>query len=347
MTVYILVFFVALLLALWGTPLARNLAPRLGFIDLPGSRRVHTNPTPRLGGAAMYLAAIAALLIFRERFKIHQAVGILLGATLVSFFGLWDDRRSLTPALKLVGQFGAAGILLLTDVQVSVFPYEWLNIALTLIWVVGITNAMNLLDNMDGLSGGVAAVASSFFVLIAAMNGQYLVGVLSAAMLGACIGFLVYNLNPASIFMGDAGALFLGFMLAAVGIKLRFAENMDIVTWMVPVFILGVPLFDTSLVIISRLLRGLNPLTTPGRDHTSHRLVGMGFTQREAVMILYLIGGALGLLAIFVTQATILEGYIVGGAVFLSAAAALISLEHRYRQSEYTQKEEAELGSNE
>jgi UDP-GlcNAc:undecaprenyl-phosphate GlcNAc-1-phosphate transferase len=333
MTVYMLIFLTALLLAVWGTPAARWIAPRLGFIDLPSARRVHQRPTPRLGGAAIYLAALVALLIFRERFKIHQAVGILLGATLVSFFGLWDDRRSLRPAFKLVGQFGAAAILLVTDVRVGVFPYEWLNVAVTLVWVMGITNAMNLLDNMDGLSGGVGAVASAFFLLLAAMNGQYLVGALSAALLGACIGFLIYNLNPASIFMGDAGALFMGFMLAAVGIKLRFPENVDIVTWMVPVLILGMPIFDTSLVFVSRLLRGVNPLTTPGKDHTSHRLVSMGFTQWEAVLILYLVGGALGLVAIFVTQATVLEGYVVGVAVTLTGVVTLIALERRYRAS--------------
>jgi len=331
MATYMLIFLSALLLAVWGTPLARWAAPRLGFIDQPSARRVHRRPIPRLGGAAIYLAAIVALLVFRERAYIHQAVGVLLGATLVSFFGLWDDRRGLSPAFKLLGQFGAAAILLFTGVGVDLFPYEWLNIAVTLLWVVGITNAMNLLDNMDGLSGGVGAVASSFFLLLAAMNGQYLVGVLSAALLGACVGFLVYNLNPASIFMGDAGALFLGFMLAAVGIKLRFMENVNIVTWMVPVLILGVPIFDTTLVFISRMLRGLNPLTAPGKDHTSHRLVSMGFTQREAVMILYLAGGALGLQAVFVTQATVLEGYIVGGAVVLTGGVALVALERWYR----------------
>ena len=331
MTIYMLIFLTALMLAIWGTPAARWVAPRLGFIDQPSARRVHQRPMPRLGGAAMYLAAIVALLIFGERFNIYQAVGILLGATLVSFFGLWDDRRSLSPGLKLLGQFAAASILLVTDVRVGVFSYAWLNAAITLAWVVGITNAMNLLDNMDGLSGGVGAVASAFFLLLAAMNGQYLVGALSAALLGACIGFLVYNLNPASIFMGDAGALFLGFMLAVVGIKLRFPENVDIVTWMVPVLILGVPIFDTTLVTISRLLRRVNPLTTPGKDHLSHRLVYMGFTQREAVMILYLVGGGSGLLAVFVTQATILEGYAVGAAVALTGTVALIGLERWYR----------------
>jgi UDP-GlcNAc:undecaprenyl-phosphate GlcNAc-1-phosphate transferase len=168
---------------------------------------------------------------------------------------------------------------------------------------------------MDGLSGGVGAVAAIFFLLLAAMNGQYLVGALSAALVGACLGFLVYNFNPASIFMGDAGSLFLGFMLAAVGIKLRFPDGVEIVTWMVPVLILGMPLFDTTLVILSRLRRGLNPMTTPGRDHISHRFVALGYTRREAVLICYLICVALGVVALFITQASVLEGYIVGGTV--------------------------------
>jgi UDP-GlcNAc:undecaprenyl-phosphate GlcNAc-1-phosphate transferase len=159
------------------------------------------------------------------------------------------------------------------------------------------------------------------------MNDQYLVGALSAALVGASLGFLVYNFNPARIFMGDAGALFLGFVLAAVGIKLRFPAGLEIVTWMVPVLVLGLPLFDTTLVIASRLRRGFNPLTTPGKDHISHRLVALGYTRREAVLICYLICAALGVVALYITQATILEGYIVGGIVAIAGLAGLWRLE--------------------
>jgi UDP-GlcNAc:undecaprenyl-phosphate GlcNAc-1-phosphate transferase len=180
---------------------------------------------------------------------------------------------------------------------------------------------------MDGLSGGVSATAAAFFLLLAAMGGQYLVGALAAALLGACIGFLVYNVNPASIFMGDAGSLMIGFLLAAVGIKLRFPNNVTFVTWMIPVLVLGLPIFDTTLVFVSRLRRGLNPLTTPGKDHVSHRLVRLGHTQREAVLMLYLAGCGLGVLAMYLTQASIIEGYVVGGAVFVAALALLWRLE--------------------
>jgi UDP-GlcNAc:undecaprenyl-phosphate GlcNAc-1-phosphate transferase len=194
---------------------------------------------------------------------------------------------------------------------------------------------MNLLDNMDGLSGGVGAVAAIFFLLLAAINDQYLVGILSAALVGACLGFLVYNFNPASIFMGDAGALFLGFILAAVAIKLRFPEGLEIVTWMVPLLILGLPLFDTALVIVSRLRRNLNPLTTPGKDHVSHRLVALGYTRREAVLICYLGCAGLGVLALFVTQASVLEGYVVAS---IMAGVALWSL-WRLEQVDYPGKD--------
>ena len=326
-TPFLLIFASALVMAAGATPVARHLALRLGIIDQPNARKLHLDPIPLLGGIAIYGAFIAALLLFGNRFRLQELLSILVGASLMSFLGVWDDRRSLSPLFKLVGQILAASILVFTGVRIGTFPWEWVNILVTLGWVVVITNAMNLLDNMDGLSGGIGATAAVFFLLLAAMNDQYLVGILSAGLVGACLGFLVYNFNPASIFMGDAGSLFLGFILAAVGIKLRFPEGLQIVTWMVPVMILGLPLFDTALVIVSRLRRGFNPLTTPGKDHLSHRLVALGYTRREAVLICYLICAGLGVVALFVTQATIVEGYIVGGIVALAALVALWRLE--------------------
>lgn len=337
-SIYMLVFGCALVFAIGATPVMRRVAPHLGVMDQPSARKVHRRPMPRLGGAAIYGAFILALMLMGTRYNIHELVSILLGATLVSFFGLWDDRWGLRPLLKLGGQILATLVLIYSGVRVNVFPWPALNLGVTILWVVGITNAMNLMDNMDGLAGGVGATAAAFFVLLAAMNGQYLVGALAAALLGACLGFLLYNFNPASIFMGDTGALFLGFMLAAVGIKLRFPANVDIVTWMVPVMTLGLPIFDTTLVVISRLRRGLNPLTAPGKDHTSHRLVMLGLTQREAVMALYLVSGALGVIAIFLTQATVMEGYIVGATVALVGLLALWKMEQVYISKTHSQE---------
>jgi UDP-GlcNAc:undecaprenyl-phosphate GlcNAc-1-phosphate transferase len=335
MSTSMLIFAGALVFAVGGTPLARYIAPRLGVVDQPSARKVHAKPTPRLGGAAIFVAVMLALIFLQDTRNFDQFVSILLVASWMSFLGLWDDRWGVRPMLKLLGQLVGALFLVANGVQV-VLPYipPWADVVVTLLWLVGITNAFNLLDNMDGLSGGVAAVAAAFFVLMSAFSGQYLVGALAAAVLGACVGFLVYNFNPATIFMGDGGSLFLGFLLAAIGIKLRFPDNVTFVTWMIPPLVLGVPLFDTTLVFVSRLRRGRNPLTTPGKDHVSHRLVATGMTQREAVLTLYLVAGTLGVIAIFVTQASVREGYIAGGSVALAALYALWCLERDWIRRE-------------
>jgi UDP-GlcNAc:undecaprenyl-phosphate GlcNAc-1-phosphate transferase len=330
MASFMLIFVAALLLAGAATPLAQWIAPVLGVMDAPNARKIHVRPVPRLGGAAIYLATIAALLILGGQQEVTQFIGILIGATIVSFCGLWDDRRALSPLVKLVVQTVAALILYATGVSIGVLSHPLLNFAATILWVVGITNAFNLLDNMDGLSGGVSAIAALFFMVLAITSKQVLVGSLSAALLGACVGFLLYNFNPASIFMGDSGSLFIGFMLAALGIKLRFPDHPANITWMIPVIVLGVPIFDTTLVTISRLLRGKNPLTTPGQDHLSHRLVARGLTRREAVLIIYLICGALGVVGMLLAQASVEEGAVIGAVIFAAGAVALTVLEIAY-----------------
>ncbi|MEZ4859675.1 MAG: MraY family glycosyltransferase [Caldilineaceae bacterium] len=328
MTPYLLMAASALMLAVGGTPVMRLVALRFGVIDNPTARKIHANPVPLLGGAAIYIAFIVVLLLFGDRRYIHEVVGIFIGATLMSLMGVVDDRWGLGSYVKLVGQLLAACVLIYSGVQVRVWG-GWLDIFVTIAWVVGITNAMNLLDNMDGLSGGIAMIAATFFTLLAALSNQYLVGALAAALAGACAGFLVYNWNPAHIFMGDTGSLFLGFLLAAVGIKLRFPSNSDTVTWMIPVLVLALPIFDTTLVFISRLRRGKNPLTTPGKDHISHRLALLTGSRREAVLLCYLIAGAIGLAAIFITRASLPEATIVGIAMLLVAGYGIWWLEFR------------------
>jgi len=327
-----LIFAAALTLALAVTPLAKRLAMRTNMVDMPAQRKLHVTPTPLLGGLAIYAAVIAALLLMDDKFFVHQAAGIVIGASLISFLGLWDDRMPLPAGIKLLGQVLPVVVLLVTGVRIAIFHSAALNMILTLIWVLFITNAVNFLDNMDGLSAGVSAMASAYFVLLAALSGQYLVGALAAALLGACIGFLVYNFNPASIFMGDTGSLFLGFVLAAVGIKLRFPTNVPAVTWMIPALVLGVPILDTSMVIVSRLRRGKNPFTTPGKDHLSHRLTLMGYTRREAVLLLYLLGSIFGMIAVFVTRASVWEAAVIGVSVFLAGVAIINYMERILRQ---------------
>lgn len=328
---FLLIFIVALVFSVVGTPLARRVALASGVVDAPNARKVHREPTPLLGGAAIYGAFVLALLLFGGRQEIRQLVGILIGATFISVVGVIDDVRGLRPLIKLGAQVLAGAILPLAGLRVQLFPIEFFNVLLTIFWVVGITNALNLLDNMDGLSGGIAAIAAAHFLLLAAINtpAQFLVGALAAALLGACVGFVRYNFNPASIFMGDTGALFLGFVLAALGIKLRFLGNTYVVTWMVPVVVLLLPIFDTTLVFVSRLRRGRNPLTTPGKDHLSHRLVALGFSRREAVLICWLVAGAVGMIAVFLTEAGLVEAYTVGAALLTVIAYAIWWFETR------------------
>jgi UDP-GlcNAc:undecaprenyl-phosphate GlcNAc-1-phosphate transferase len=330
MASFLIIFAAALVLSTAATPVAEWLAPLLGWMDAPSTRKVHMRPVPLLGGVAIYLATIAALVVFGDRSEITQLVSIAVGATLVSFCGLWDDRRPLSPLIKLAVQILAALVIYAAGIGVLIFPDPALNFAMTLLWIVGITNAFNLLDNMDGLSGGVAAVAALFFLVLAIQSRQVLVGSLSAALLGACIGFLVYNLNPARIFMGDSGSLFIGFIVAALGIKLRFPGEPTSITWMIPLLVLGVPLFDTTLVTISRLRRRLNPLTTPGKDHLSHRLVARGMTHREAVLTIYVLCFVFGTAATLIPQAAPAEAYTIGGVVLALSVAGLISLERAF-----------------
>ena len=323
----VFIMMAAFVLAVGATPLARRLALRFQFLDRPALRNDHTQPMPLLGGLAIYAAVIGSLVLFNDRQEIVEVASILIGATWVSFVGIWDDRSALGVGAKLVGQLIALGLLLAGGLQVFWHLPIWINLPVTAIWVLGITNAFNLLDNMDGLSGGIGAVAAGSFVVLAALNGQYGVAVLAAALAGGCLGFLIYNFNPARIFMGDSGSLFLGFLLAACGIRLTFPQNVPWVTWMVPILVMGIPILDTALVVVSRLRRGLNPLATPGKDHLSHRLCALGLSRRQAVLVLYLAAVALGAAAVVVSLSEPLTAYVLAALIGVAGVAILAWLE--------------------
>ncbi len=311
----LLLFFGALVIAIALTPVSKWLASRVGVVAQPRLRDIHTKPVPKLGGMAILLGVLVMAMLLGRRLEFQQFAAIVVAATLMSFMGLVDDRFNLNAYVKLIIQVSAAVMVYLFGVRVMMFSNPLWDALLTVIWIVGITNAMNFLDNMDGLLAGISAVITAFFLVLAVINGQYLVGLLSAAMLGACVGFLVWNFNPASVFMGDSGSMFLGFMLACIAIKLRFLGQSPAVSWLVPVILMGLPIFDMTLVTLSRLRRGRNPLTSPGKDHTSHRIANHGFTRREAVMILYLVCGALGITAIVASVANVLANMLIAGAL--------------------------------
>ncbi len=335
MFAFLAVFLIALTITLVSLPWVRRAAVGLNLVDTPSPRKTHRTPTPLLGGAAIFAGAIIAVLILYRGDPEPTVIGVLLATTVVTLTGLLDDYRPLPAWAKLGGQLIGCMILIAFGIRVQLPIPDPLNYAITLLWLLGITNAINFLDNMDGLSAGIAAVTASFILLLALFNDQYLVGGLAAGLLGACLGFLRYNFPPARIFMGDVGSNFLGFLLAVMGIQLRFPDNSNFVTWMAPVILFGLPIFDMTLVVLSRLRRGLSP-NTPGRDHTSHRLVRLGFSPRETVLILYLFSGILGMMALFITQATIVEGYVAGAFLALVGLGAVAWLERRWQESEST-----------
>lgn len=325
----LLIFLTALALGVGGTVTARRIALRRNVVDEPGGHKGHGAPVPLLGGVAMCASVLVSLLLFGDQYYVLELAGILVGAFLMLFLGLWDDYRPLSPIVKFSGQLVVTTALIVSGVQVALFGNDVLNILITALWILYVTNALNLLDNMDGLAAGIAAIASGFFVLCSILNGQYLVGTLSAAMLGGSLGFLYFNFNPASIFMGDAGSLFVGFVMAALGIKLRFPSNVDWVTWMVPVLILGVPIFDTALVTLSRLRRG-GPIWKGGQDHVSHRLRSLGWPTRKVVLALYLAGGAVGLTGTLLSLLEPGPAYTVGAIVLVCAVWLGLRLEQKH-----------------
>ena len=331
----LLAFSIALLASLVLTVPVRELALRVGMVDLPGPRKVHAAPIPLLGGLAIYAGVVLAILFVLGGPARAQSSGILAGATLVAIVGILDDRGLLHHQIKLfVGMPVAAVILLLTGIHAQVFSAflggrfaDWLDAALTILWVVGITAAFSILDHMDGLCAGVAAVASIFFTLLALLNGHVLVSTLGAAVLGAAAGFLRWNFKPAKIFMGDGGAMLLGFLMATLGLKLRLEQASHAASWLVPLLILGVPVFDTALVSISRMRRGLLPFAAPGKDHAAHRLANLGLGQRGAVLGLYAFGAVSGIAAVFVSRLSTRGGLIAAGIAVAFNLAGVAFLE--------------------
>ena len=331
----LLAFLIALLASLMLTVPVRALALRVGMVDLPGPRKVHLRPIPLLGGLAMYGAVMLAVLLTFGGPARAQIVGILTGATVVAAVGILDDRGLLHHQIKLfLGMPLAACVLLATGIHAQVFEVLLsgragyvLDAILTVFFVVGITASFSILDHMDGLCAGVAATASIFFALLAYLNGQTLVATLAAAVLGAATGFLRWNFKPAKIFMGDGGAMFLGFLMATLGLKLRLEQTNHISAWLAPLLILGVTIFDTTLVTISRSRRGLLPFATPGKDHAAHRLANLGLGQRGAVVTMYILGLLSGGAAVLVSYLQPLAAVLLAVAAFATLLCGVMFLE--------------------
>jgi UDP-GlcNAc:undecaprenyl-phosphate GlcNAc-1-phosphate transferase len=331
----LIAFAVALLASLGFTIPVRHLALRYGMVDQPGPRKVHLKPIPLLGGIAIYLGFVLAILLTLPGSAQQQIVGVLAGATLLAIVGFLDDGGLLHHQVKLfIGMPVAALFLLASGIRAQLFSQfvpgmtgVILDGCLTVLWVVGITASFSILDHMDGLCAGIAAVAAGFFTLSASLNGQIMVRTLGAVTLGAALGFLRWNFNPAKIFMGDGGAMFLGFLMATLGLKIRPEDVAFPANWLVPVLILGVPIFDTTLVSISRARRGLLPFTSPGKDHTAHRLTTLGLGHRGAVLVLYCLAIIFGAIAVLIPRLSMAATYGLVGILVFCVVLAVFFLE--------------------
>ncbi|MCX5751739.1 MAG: MraY family glycosyltransferase [Candidatus Saganbacteria bacterium] len=314
MLIYLLVFFTALIVTYFLIPVVRNLAYKWGAVDHPGGRRMHTGSIPRLGGLAIFVGFLSALfvgLILRGGVKylnIHLLIGMVLGGAIILVLGMVDDIKRVRPITKLLFQTLAALVVIYFGVGITFIstPFNWTlplyfwGIPLTVLWLVGLTNAINLIDGLDGLAGGVVTISALTLFLVAAVAvHQIEAAFLLIALAGATLGFLRYNFFPASIFLGDSGSLFLGFMLAGTSI-MGVLKSTLVIALILPVLILAVPIFDTLLAIVRRAKAGKH-IFSADRGHIHHLLVDSGFTQRETVLLIYLACMFLSMLAIVIT----------------------------------------------
>lgn len=309
-------------------PAVRSFARRIGAMDEPVDfRRVHKMPTPRMGGLAIFLGFLVGTLPFCPITPPVQ--GILLGCILIVVTGAIDDLISLPPWVKLLSQFAAALVAVAHGLTIEVVTHpNWfttqyvilnhLSIPITILWIMGVTNAVNLIDGLDGLAVGVSIISSVTMFIVALTAGQSAEAVvLLSALVGACLGFVPYNKNPATLFMGDTGALLLGYLLSTVSV-LGLFKMYAVVTFAVPLLALAVPLSDTIFAIIRRTLKGQNPML-PDRGHIHHRLLDLGLSQKQAVAVLYAVSAILGLAAVVLTTSGILR-YLLIVAAFAVAA---------------------------
>lgn len=346
-------FAVAGIIAFASTPLAKKFAFMVGAVDKPGGRHIHKKPTALMGGLAIFLGFVVSLLIFGDMDR--QMTSILLGALVIVLVSALDDIFDLPALLRLVVQLGAACIpVFYGGIRVDVLSTlglgstpdvvinEIISIPLTIIWIVGITNAVNWIDGLDGLAAGVSAISAVSLLVISCILGNAYIAISIAALAGAIIGFLPYNLNPAKIFMGDTGAMFLGFVLASMSIQGLFKFYM-VVSFLVPFLVIGIPLLDMIMTTTRRVLSGQSPMVAD-RAHMHHRLIDMGFNQKQTVAILYCVSGMFGIAAIVLTAGGESKALLLLLAILVAAifGVRLIAFRDRRQESELQETESPE-----
>ena len=344
---------VAAVVSFLTTPMVKSLAYKVGAIDVPkDNRRMHKTPIPRLGGLAIFIAFLLTVLIFAD---IDRPIrGILLGAVMIVVLGVLDDILTLKALPKLLVQIAAAAMAVYHGCVIQFFSNPnvfsdatyislgWLSVPVTIIWIVAITNAVNFIDGLDGLAVGVSAISTAALVVIALLVQEINIAVILIALFGACLGFIPYNMNPAKIFMGDTGSTFLGYILATLSVTGLF-KLYAIISFAVPFLVLGLPIFDICFAVIRRVSKGQSPMHAD-RGHVHHRLIDMGFSQKQAVAIAYMLSAILGMAAVVLTNDGEMKALIFIGAVIVVGAIGVLVIFHRHpdKQDETTEKPEEE-----
>ncbi|MBK5252313.1 MAG: undecaprenyl/decaprenyl-phosphate alpha-N-acetylglucosaminyl 1-phosphate transferase [Peptostreptococcaceae bacterium] len=326
MEIYILPIIIAAILTFIMTPMAEKLARKVGAMDVPkDDRRVHTSPIPRMGGLAIYLAFVATLVIFAG--MDDMTMGIIIGSTMIVGVGIVDDIRGVSAKVKLLVQILAALVLVHFGVKIDFFTNFFesegliylgnLSIPITVFWVVGITNTFNLIDGLDGLAAGISTISATTLSYIAFVNGRYEMALVTLILAGCCVGFLPFNFNPARIFMGDTGSLFLGFVLSAISIQ-GTIKGATALTMVLPILAMGLPIMDTTLAILRRIIGGRS-IMEADKGHLHHKLLSAGLCQKRAVLLMYGISLMLGISAVLLMNSEYISGFAIIAATLVIA----------------------------
>ncbi|MEK4634143.1 glycosyltransferase family 4 protein [Bacillus sp. 4A_MP3] len=307
----VVAFFVSVLTVLIITPLIKKLAIKVGAVDKPNHRKIHSKTMPRMGGLAIFIGVIVGVVcsgIYHET----KMTAIIVGAFVIIFLGIIDDRYQLSAKVKFIIQLAVGIMIVSTGLKMEFFSVPflserielgWLSYPLTVLWIVGITNAMNFIDGLDGLAAGLSVIGLSTIAFMAFTGGKVLILSLSLVVIGSTLGFLVYNFHPAKIFMGDTGSLFLGYVISILSL-LGLYKSVTLFSIVIPIIILGVPIFDTTFAVIRRIINN-QPFYTPDKSHIHHRLIAYGLSHRMSVVIIYLIGCIFSFSAILLKSATV------------------------------------------
>ncbi|MEK5444537.1 glycosyltransferase family 4 protein [Fredinandcohnia sp. FSL W7-1320] len=328
----IIAFFASFITVLIATPFVIKLAIKIGATDKPNHRKVHQKVMPRLGGLAIFIGVFVGF--FASGLYKERMTGIILGALIIIIIGILDDKYQLSAKVKFIGQIGVAGIIVSTGLTIDFISIPFVEkinlgiwaIPVTIFWIVAITNAINLIDGLDGLAAGISSIGIATIAIMAGIAGKGLILPLALILLGSTIGFLFYNFHPAKIFMGDTGALFLGYSISILSL-LGLYKSVTLFSFVVPILILGVPIFDTTFAIIRRIVNK-KPIAAPDKSHLHHRILALGFSHRNTVLIIYAMGILFSICAIVFESATLWGSLLIvaGLLIFFQIIAELVGL---------------------